>query len=378
MICYPDGTSWDCAYTEEQLVEMRTSPDTAARMARSEALAWYSLAALCAWQIGVCADVVRPCSARCSPPGTWIAAPVNTGQQGALPLRTIGRSFTPHIVGGDWVNSCGCSNRDACSCGPVDEVILPGPVGTIVEVKIDGTIIDPTWYRVDNGNRLVAQHEGLKWPLCQDMSSAPTAPPTFEPVIITPEPGTTITFTRAGDVASARLDLTSMPLNYPGGTLDAAFRPANGSANMYVDDYGFRVAETDWEVMEFGAIPGSATFQWLAGPAAPVVSTNTFEVTYYRGAAPNEMTKYAAGLLAAEFYKACGGEACKLSRKVKTVVRGGASYELDWNLFDDGWTRIEAVDAVIRIYNPHHAKTPSRIISPDGPSRVRRTTWMTR
>lgn len=277
-MCVPDTTDWSCAFTDEQLVEMRTDPAKAALMNRAEALAWYSLAALCAWQLGVCAETVRPCSARCAPPGTWIAAPVNSGQTGGLPLRTIGRAFTPHITGGEWVNSCGCSRSDACSCGPLDEVILPGPVGTIIEVKIDGTIIDPTWYRVDNGNRLVAQHEGLKWPLCQDMS-----------------------------------------------------KPDGG-----------------------------------------------FTVTYFRGAAPNDMTNYAAGLLANEFYKACGGQDCKLSRKVKTAVRGGATYELDWNLFEDGWTRIEAVDAVIRIYNPHHAKTPSRVLTPDGPSRTRRTTWMVR
>lgn len=276
-MCIPDTTDWTCAYTDEQLAAMREDPKQLAAMKRSEALAWNTLAALCAWQIGVCPTTVRPCSARCAPPGSWLAAPVGGGQTGALPLRTIGRSFTPHMVGGEWVNSCGCSSPDACSCGPVDEVILLGPVGDIVDVKIGGTVIDPTWYRVDNGNRLVAQHEGLQWPLCQDMSKA------------------------------------------------------------------------DGE----------------------------FIVTYFRGAAPNEMTNYAAGLLAAEFMKACAGDGkCRLSPKVKSVVRNGASYELDWNLFENGWTRIEAVDAVIRIYNPHHLKAPSRVLSPDTPTRQRRTTWM--
>lgn len=277
-MCVPDTTDWSCAFTDEQLAEMRADPTKAALLQRAEALAWNSLAALCAWQLGVCAETVRPCSARCSPPGTWMAAPVFSGQTGALPLRTIGQNFTPHITGGQWVNSCGCSTSDACSCGPVDEVFLPGPVGAIVEVKIDGVIIDPTWYRVDNGNRLIAQHASLKWPLCQDMSKADGA----------------------------------------------------------------------------------------------------FTVTYYRGAAPNDMTNWAAGLLANEFYKACSGGDCKLSRKVKTAVRGSATYELDWNLFEDGWTRIEAVDAVIRIYNPHHVKQPSRVLTPDSPTRARRSTWVTR
>jgi hypothetical protein len=36
-------------------------------------------------------------------------------------------------------------------------------------VEIDGAPLDPTAYRVDNGNRLVRQ-DGGEWPLCQDMN----------------------------------------------------------------------------------------------------------------------------------------------------------------------------------------------------------------
>lgn len=486
-MCVPDTTDWACAYTDEELAGMRDNPATAARMARAEALAWNTLAALTAWRIGVCPETVRPCSARCAPAGTWMAAPVNSGQTGALPLHTIGRSFTPHITGGQWVNSCGCSSADSCSCSAVDEVILPGPVGGIREVKIDGAVIDPTWYRVDNGNRLVSQHPGLVWPLCQDMSAPSVPVPTYEPVTLTWVKGSTMKLSRSGDVVTAELSAkanegTFVPIPADFAPASTLSRPLPTTGDLYLDPTNYMgygtgaglystvdqqvtfqylaapevIPSTDpvtltwpsgWtvefsrlgdivtgvltttagvngpeylpvppqfqaagpvnqirynsttnpeivvSVNEFGGpsntgvgafsaiTPAAGTqmiFQWLGEPLPPTPGGSTFEVTYYRGAEPNEMTNYAAGLLAAEYYKACGNEKCKLSRKVTQVVRGGTSYELDWNLFEDGWTKIEAVDAVIAIYNPHHLKTPPRVLSPDGPSNVRRTTWMAR
>src|SRR5690606_12509037 len=71
MICYPSDTDWGCAYTEEQLAEMRGDPDTLKKMELSEARAWYTLAALTAYRIGVCPELVRPTAACCLPFGTW-------------------------------------------------------------------------------------------------------------------------------------------------------------------------------------------------------------------------------------------------------------------------------------------------------------------
>src|SRR5690606_6868931 len=164
-LCYPSDTDWGCAFTPEQLATMREDAETLRIMQRAEATAWYTLAALTAYQIGVCPTVVRPCSAGCLPTGSWMEAPVSSSSasMGTLPLRTIGRSFTPHMEGGEWVNSCGCTSGDSCSCGPLSEVILPGPVGDIVSVVINGVELPKTAYRVDNGNRLVRQ-DGGTWP----------------------------------------------------------------------------------------------------------------------------------------------------------------------------------------------------------------------
>lgn len=278
MICHPE-TDWGCAYTNEQLVEMREDAKKAKAMQRAEALAWTSLAALTAYQIGVCPIEIRPCAARCAPTGSWMVAPAGGSSLAGLPTMTIGASFTPHISGGNWVNSCGCGTGD-CSCSSVSEVYLPGPVGAIESVRIDGELVDPSRYRVDNGNRLTSMDPNLVWPVCQDMRTSS-------------------------------------------------------------DEIG------------------------------------SFAVTYYRGAAPNEMTQYAAGVLATEFYKACTGDSkCRLPRGIRTVTRGNASYEIDSTIFENGLTQIPEVDAVIRIYNPHLLKSAPRVLSPDGPTFGRRTTWI--
>lgn len=276
-LCYPPNTDWACAFTAEQLEQMRADPETLRVMERSEAYAWYTLAALTAYQIGVCPTTVRPCAAGCTGGGTWMDAVVTSGSTSALPTMTIGRSFTPHVLDGQWVNSCGCSSSDACSCTAVSEVILPGPVGDITEVRVDGVVLAPTAYRVDNGNRLVRQ-DGGSWPVCQDMS-----------------------------------------------------KPA--------DD------------------PGA------------------FTVTYYRGAAPNEITRFAAGALAVEFYNACTNKKCRLPRGTVSVVRNGATIELQPNLIDSIASWIE-VAPVIQMFNPNRLKSAPRVLSPDRrPGAVRRQTW---
>lgn len=171
-MCTPE-TDWSCSFTAEQIAEMRATPAKSAMMDRAEELAWYSLAMLCAYQIGVCPTTVRPCVAR-GYSGTWFTAIVDGGNAGGLPLRTIG-TFTPYVTGGEWVNACACRSVSACGCSNRAEIILPGPIGDIVEVRIDGEILPPTAYRVDNGAILVRQ-DGGTWPSTQDMAKSMDAP----------------------------------------------------------------------------------------------------------------------------------------------------------------------------------------------------------
>lgn len=168
-ICYPPGADWSCAYSAEQLQEMRDDPDTLAQMERAEALAWTAMATYTADSVGTCPIVVRPCAAACSSAGTWTTAPVSSsGFFGGLAGRPGG--FSPWVnEQGAWVNGCGCNSATACGCEALSEVILPGPVGKIEEVWLFGEKVDPITYRVDNGSRLVSLDPDRPWPTCQNL-----------------------------------------------------------------------------------------------------------------------------------------------------------------------------------------------------------------
>jgi hypothetical protein len=247
--CWP--VDWGCAPTEWVAA---LDPDV---KARSEAMAASTLRSLSGYQVGGCPIVVRPCALRCLTGSSYLASPVS-GVPGA----------PPYINGnGQWVNACGC--QTGCECAALSEVILPGPVGHIVSVKVDGTEVAPGLYRVDNGNRLVRTDDQL-WPACQDMGSAPTG-------------------------------------------------------------------------------------------------IGSFTVEYLQGVPVDGYGAYAAGLLAYEFAKACGGAACALPKGVTTVVRNGMTIDIEPGSFPSGFTGIFGVDAWLRSVNPYSVVVPAGVYSIDRP-----------
>lgn len=133
--------------------------------ARAASLASSTLHRLTGYRVGGCPITVRPCTKGCIEafiPTTWAAG------------------FRPGInTEGVWVNvvvGCGCSH--GCSCTSLCEVVLPGPVGEVYEVMVDGSVVPSTNYRVD-GVRLVWVGAGAcPWPACQDMSAS-SGPGTF-------------------------------------------------------------------------------------------------------------------------------------------------------------------------------------------------------
>lgn len=68
-----------------------------------------------------------------------------------------------------------CGHTEApwgtCGCGRVDELLLPGPVIGVLEVRVDGAVVDPATWRLD-GRRLV-RLDGDRWPTCQDLAADP-------------------------------------------------------------------------------------------------------------------------------------------------------------------------------------------------------------
>jgi hypothetical protein len=134
---------------------------------RSTAYASTTLRRLTGYRVGGCPVTVRPCKASC------VDAMVPAYYS------VYGQPWSPGInVQGAWINSCGCTTD--CSCTELCEVVLPGPVGDVSQVKLNGGIMVADQYRVD-GNRLVwvGDQSGCPWPACQDLAAADTEPNTF-------------------------------------------------------------------------------------------------------------------------------------------------------------------------------------------------------
>lgn len=156
-LCWP--VNWE-ACPPEILSDL--SPE---QQALSEGLAAQTLRMLTGFRVGGCSVTVRPCNRSCIP-GSWLSAP----NLGILFAGVYGGSFgfSPYVLNGQWMNACGCAG-DGCSCTKVEEVWLPGTVGRIDSVVLDGVTLPTTAYRVDNNNRLV-RTDGGTWPVCQDMN----------------------------------------------------------------------------------------------------------------------------------------------------------------------------------------------------------------
>lgn len=84
--------------------------------------------------------------------------------------------WEPHYMvrDGAWLNACGCGI--ARWCHPLSEIDLDGPVGYVVSLKIDGTVVpmDTNW-RLDDGHLLVWQGSGVSpVPNTQDLNKPDT------------------------------------------------------------------------------------------------------------------------------------------------------------------------------------------------------------
>ena len=121
--------------------------------------------ALSGRQFGLCSITLRPCRKTCD--GTpWFGGIDNWWDAG-------GGGPRPLLYQGAWFNiTCGAC-PGSCSCTTIEETVLPGPVHSITEVKLNGTVMVTGTYRVDN-HRLLVRTDGGTWPICQDMAAADT------------------------------------------------------------------------------------------------------------------------------------------------------------------------------------------------------------
>ena len=70
----------------------------------------------------------------------------------------------PYFPSSASLKACNCPLY--CSCAGVNGVLLTAPVGDILEVKVDGVVLDPDSYHVEDGERLIRHGIGAAWPAC--------------------------------------------------------------------------------------------------------------------------------------------------------------------------------------------------------------------
>jgi hypothetical protein len=118
-------------------------------------------------QFGLCTQTLRPCRRDCE--GTYWAGNQFPEWGGGL-----GSSWpVPALIDGQWYNlTCGTCG-DNCSCSMISEAMLPAPVYDITEVKVDGVVLSPDAYRVDD-YRILVRLDGEMWPWCNDLSVGDT------------------------------------------------------------------------------------------------------------------------------------------------------------------------------------------------------------
>lgn len=119
---------------------------------------------------GLCEITIRPCRRSCGSENWPFMDRWYEWAGGMWPR--------PLLYNGLWFNiACGgCPGT--CSCAILEEVLLPGVVSTVSQVKVDGVILPSSAYRLDD-NQLLVRTDGGRWPYCQDMAAADTQPNTW-------------------------------------------------------------------------------------------------------------------------------------------------------------------------------------------------------
>lgn len=161
--CSPWNPIWCCDLTS-------ASPITTGQALQAATEILYNLSAQ---QFGICEFTIRPCRRVCYADSWW-----SYGSWFGWGSWIGGTWPWPALIGGNWYNlTCGACS-DTCSCTPISEAFLPGPVSSIVNVKLNGATLPASGYRVDDFRKLV-RLGGLSWPECQDMTLADDQPNTW-------------------------------------------------------------------------------------------------------------------------------------------------------------------------------------------------------
>jgi hypothetical protein len=148
------------------------------------------LYALTGQRFSLCTVTLRPCREEC----------YGLGWPGWNQWWQWGTYPQPYWYNGTWFNM-GCGQcGTSCSCTAISETLLPGPINSVVEVKVDGVVlVNGVDYRVDDYRKLVRL--GAVWPYCNDLNQPDTAVGTWSATVTYGEPVPMLGKLAAGELA---------------------------------------------------------------------------------------------------------------------------------------------------------------------------------
>lgn len=154
--CSPWPVYWSCDVSASSPAATGYAVNMASRV----------LWALSGRKFGLCDMTWRLCRPNCyggSPlSDTWFG---NVPGYGYGTLDSLWPGWYPVV--------CGNCNGDSCSCSTVSEIRLPSPVSSVTAVKIDGSVLSASAYRLYN-HRILVRADNQLWPRCNDMSKDDT------------------------------------------------------------------------------------------------------------------------------------------------------------------------------------------------------------
>ncbi len=155
-----------------------------------------------AQRFGFCEFTVRPCRQDCADQNNWGGGwSGGFGSWGGGNWWQWGGMYPrPYLFDGAWYNlTCGgCVG--SCSCNPLSVALLPSPVASITQVKLNGAVLPVSGYRVDNYRELIRLGGGT-WPICQAMDQPDTADNTWSVTVSVGEAVPTIGKYAVGELA---------------------------------------------------------------------------------------------------------------------------------------------------------------------------------
>lgn len=179
---------------------------------------------LTAQRFGLCRVALRPCRASC----------VSESDRGAG-WWEFGSYPYPTWIAGAWFN-LGCAGcTSGCSCTVLQETLLPGPIAAMVEVKVDGTVLDPAAYEVHDYRKLV-RIDGGSWPLCNNFTLPTTETGTWSVTADYGEPVPVTGRIAAGELAcEIARSLAGLDCDLPSGVQQITRQGVSMTFNEYTD-----------------------------------------------------------------------------------------------------------------------------------------------